>query len=290
MQIKNIALVVKQDTPHLVNTVKQIVTYLQQIGLAVFLDYEYYDIASDKKIVIGKLGGWLDKLDLIIVLGGDGTLLSVARLAVNYSIPIVGVNQGKLGFMTDVLLSDVFTALDNIILKGKYSVESRYLLSAQILRNDEPIGHGIALNDIVISRGELGSMIEFDISIDSQFVLSQKSDGIIFSTPTGSTAYSLAAGGPILHPSSAVFSLVPICPQSLSNRPIVVNDEVVIDFVLIKGVAAQVYFDGHDHFDLHNNDHLIIHKHPKVLQLLHPENYSYYYSLRNKLSWSKRVS
>lgn len=289
MIVKNVALVVKQDMPLLVDTVKQIIAYLQNLELVVHLDYEYYDIVTDT-VIIGKLGNWLNSLDLIIILGGDGTLLSVARLAVNHQTPIIGVNQGKLGFMTDIALEDIFTTLDNVILKSIYSVETRGLLSASIIRDGNKIGYGIALNDIVVSRGEFGSMIEFDISIDSQFVLSQKSDGIIFSTPTGSTAYSLAAGGPILHPCSAVFSLVPICPQSLSNRPIVVNDNVSIDFLLIKGIAAQVYFDGHDHFDLRCGDQLIISKYPKMLQLIHPEGYSYYRSLRKKLSWSKRVS
>jgi NAD+ kinase len=133
-------------------------------------------------------------------------------------------------------------------------------------------------------------VIEFDIKIDGEFVLSQKSDGIIFATPTGSTAYSLAAGGPILHPHSNVFAIVPICPQSLTNRPLVVGNSVAIEFTLIRENATQIHFDGQECFDLEYHDQVILSKHPKTLRLIHPHGYNYYRTLRKKLDWSKRVS
>jgi NAD+ kinase len=146
------------------------------------------------------------------------------------------------------------------------------------------------LNDIVISRGTLGSMIEFEMSIDKQFVHKQKSDGVIFSTPTGSTAYALAAGGPILHPHSQVFSIVPICPQSMSNRPIVISDAVQIELLITTDNNSILHTDGQEYFKLEQGDRVLINKAKRSLRLLHPLDYNYYHTLRTKLDWSKRVS
>ncbi len=148
----------------------------------------------------------------------------------------------------------------------------------------------LALNDVVISRGAIGNMIEFNISIDNDFVLSQKSDGVIFSTPTGSTAYSLAAGGPILHPQAHVFSIVPICPQSMTNRPLVVHDSATIEFDLVRENATQIHFDGQECFDLQFQDKVVLAKHPQQFKIIHPRKYNYFHTLRTKLDWSKRVS
>ena len=229
-------------------------------------------------------------LDMIVVLGGDGTILSVARNVVDHQIPIIGINQGKLGFMTDIVADNMLESLGEILIEHQYQLEWRTLLHAKILRDGNYCYGAIALNDVVISRGATGNMIEFDIIINGQFVLSQKSDGVIFATPTGSTAYSLAAGGPIMQPTTNVFSIVPICPQSLSNRPLVVNDDVQIEFILTVTNATKIHFDGQICFDLQLNDKIILSKHHKQSFLIHPNNYNYYRTLRKKLAWSKRVS
>lgn len=290
MEFKHIGIVGKPQaktlTPHIINLAR----YLDRLGIVVYLDCGNGCDYSGFNGITGALSLYLDKVDLVIVIGGDGTLLAVGRVVADCSIPILGVNQGRLGFMTDIAINTMFEVLDTILVGCKYTIEERSLMQAVVKRNGVVVYNAIALNDIVISRGAIGNMIEFDISIDEQFVLSQKSDGVIFTTPTGSTAYALAAGGPILHPQSHVFSIVPICPQSLSNRPLVVSDLVTINFSLIKENATQIHFDGQQCFDLSCFDQVILTKYAKVLKIIHPQGYNYYDTLRRKLNWSKRVS
>lgn len=291
MHFKHIAIIGKYQSTALTSHIANLATHLQTLGVNVYLDCgDYCDYGEFTKLKTGSLAEWLDLLDLVIVVGGDGTLLSAARGIVNHNIPVIGVNQGKLGFMTDIAVDDMLRALDDVILRGYYNVELRSLITATVIRNDLEVMHAVALNDVVISRGAIGNMIEFDITIDKQFVLSQKSDGVIFATPTGSTAYSLAAGGPIMHPEASVFSIVPICPQSLTNRPLVVHDTAKIEFNLIKENATQIHFDGQECFDLFFQDKVVLTKHPMQFQIIHPEGYNYYKTLRTKLDWSKRVS
>jgi NAD+ kinase len=292
MNFKNIALIGKYQSPEIIDQVITLAHHIEQNGFNIHIDCGDYCYSKNdfSKFITGSIEDWVNTLDLVIVIGGDGTLLSAARGIVNHNIPIIGINQGKLGFMTDISADDMTLAIDEILLKNLYTIESRSLINAKIIRGDKVISENIALNDIVISRGSIGSMIEFDISIDSDFVLSQKSDGVIFSTPTGSTAYSLAAGGPIMHPSTNVISIIPICPQSLSNRPIVIPDTVKVEFILVKDNATQIHFDGQECFDLVISDHVILSKHHKEFKIIHPNSYNYYNTLRKKLDWSKRVS
>lgn len=291
-KFNNIALIGKYQSLDVADLVITLASYINSLGLKAYVDCgEYCSINNSFSILTtGNISSWLDILDLVIVIGGDGTLLSVARKIVNHDIPIVGINQGTLGFMTDISADNMLATIDDIILNNNYKVEKRSLIHAKLLRNNQIITENIALNDVVISRGSIGNMIEFDISVDSDFVLSQKSDGVIFATPTGSTAYSLAAGGPIMHPNSNVISIVPICPQSLSNRPIVLPDSVQIEFLLTRENATQIHFDGQECFDLSYHDKVILSKHVKEFKIIHPTNYKYYYTLRKKLDWSKRVS
>lgn len=292
MKFKNIALIGKYQSPDVINRVIELAEYLYTLSLNVFIDCGEYCILKEefRQFTTGNITEWLLDLDLVIVIGGDGTLLSAARKIVNHEIPIIGINQGTLGFMTDISLDNMRATLDEILLQGKFGVEKRSLINACVIRDDKVIMENVALNDVVISRGSIGNMIEFDISVDGEFVLSQKSDGVIFATPTGSTAYSLAAGGPILHTLSSVLSIVPICPQSLSNRPIVLPENVVIEFLLTRENATQIHFDGQECFDLKYHDKVVLSKHIKEFRIIHPSNYSYFYTLRTKLDWSKRVS
>lgn len=296
MNFNNIAIIGKPNTSELNEHILKLINYLTCRKIKVYLsDKNSLEISSlpdivNEEIIIGDMSQWIDKLDLVIVIGGDGTFLSVGRKVASFDIPIIGVNQGKLGFMTDIAIDDMLMSIEEIIFAGKFILEKRSLIQAQVIRNSKNIFSGTALNDIVISRGSAGSMIEFNITIDGQFVLSQKSDGVIFTTPTGSTAYSLAAGGPILQPESNVFSIVPICPQSLSNRPLVVSDEVKIEFLLISDNETYIHFDGQDCFKLNFHDTVLLSKNSKSLNLIHPTRYNYYRTLRKKLEWSKRVS
>ena len=291
MQFKKIAIVGKRGSEDIVSFVLSLAHYLASSDKQIYIDcHEEYNIFSTENYTCGQLIEWLNELDLIIVVGGDGTLLSVARMVVDSGTPVIGVNQGRLGFMTDIASHEMIELVNSIVVQAHYTSEERSLIYAEVVRSDKNIYSSVALNDVVISRGAIGNMIEFDISIDSQFVLSQKSDGIIFSTPTGSTAYSLAAGGPILHPNAHVFSMIPICPQSLTNRPLVISDCSTVEFTLARENSTQIHFDGQECFNLQLNDKVILKKYPKTFKLVHPVGYNYYRTLRKKLDWSKRVS
>lgn len=215
-------------------------------------------------------------------------MLSIARLLAPYAVPLIGINQGRLGFMTDIPLEGMAASVE-AILRGEYVPEDRILLHASLVRDGVEISHALAFNDVVFSRGATGAMIEFEVFIDTQFVYSQRSDGLIVSTPTGSTAYSLASGGPILHPTVPAITLVPICPQSLSNRPIAVNDSSVVEFVLTRGSDTHVHFDGQSHQAVLERDRVILRRYHNTLRILHPIGYNYYDMLRHKLHWGERL-
>jgi NAD+ kinase len=225
------------------------------------------------------------RADLAVVLGGDGTLLHSACRLAEYDVPLIGVNQGRLGFLTDIS-RDV--ALDKIgeILAGQHTEECRILLDAEVLRGGRRVFHTVALNDVVVNKGELGRMIEFDLRIDGEFVYTQRSDGMIVSTPTGSTAYALSANGPILHPSVDGIALVPLCPHALTARPITLPDHSHIEILLLPPHDARVHFDGQTRFDARAGDTVHVSRSPHTVRLLHPVGYSYFAMLREKLHWS----
>ena len=285
---KHICLVARHSKPGITASLLRLADHLAAGGSTVLIDKESLspEEAGGHALIdrndMGKLA------DLCIVLGGDGTMLSIARLLAPYRVPLVGINQGRLGFMTDIPLHEMLTSID-AILHGQFVPEDRILLQAAVVREDAEVASALAFNDVVFSRGAVGSMIEFEIFIDNQFVYSQRSDGLIVSTPTGSTAYSLAAGGPILHPTLQAIALVPICPQSLSNRPIAVNDSCEVEFMLTRGLDARVYFDGQLHCDLMEMDRVLIRRYRNPLRILHPEGYNYYDMLRHKLHWGERL-
>ena len=187
--------------------------------------------------------------DLAIVIGGDGTMLNAARRLARYRVPLVGVNQGRLGFMTDIARSDMLTCMDDL-LDGRFAAENRMLLDADVIRDGKEIASNLALNEVVVDKGAIGRMIEFELFIDGEFIYNLRSDGLIVSTPTGSTAYSLSADGPILHPTLTGIALVPLCPHALTNRPIIVNDQANIELRIIQADDPRVHFDGQVTVDL----------------------------------------
>jgi len=227
-----------------------------------------------------------EAVDLAIVLGGDGTLLNIARMLAPADVPLIGVNQGRLGFLTDVSLETMQQTLV-AMLAGEYVTDRRLLLQTRVLRNGVEVFRSLALNEMVAHRGNISSMIEFEVRIDGEYLYTQRADGLIVSTPTGSTAYALSAGGTIVHPGLDVIELVPICPHTLSNRPIVVSGDAVIEVLMHRSDDVRVRFDSHTWFDLHRQDVLEVTRYPKPVRLLHPQGHSYYRTLREKLLWNQ---
>jgi NAD+ kinase len=227
-------------------------------------------------------------VDLAVVMGGDGTMLNIARTLSLHQIPMVGVNQGRLGFLTDLTQDNM---LDTIaaMLEGKFVTEERLLLAARVLRNDVEVYSGRAFNEVVVHRNNTSSMIEFEVRIDGEYLYNQRSDGLIVATPTGSTAYAMSAGGPIIHPGLDVIGLVPICPHTLSNRPIVVKGSSELEILVHRTGDIQVRFDGHTGYDLQLHDKIIVTRHPETVCLLHPAGHDYYNTLREKLLWNQMI-
>jgi NAD+ kinase len=225
--------------------------------------------------------------DVLLVLGGDGTLLAAARVAAPRGIPILPINMGSLGFLTSFTVDELYPALEET-LAGRSSVSERVMLQVELLRNDAPVDRQHVLNDAVINKSSLARMIELELSIDGDFVCRYRSDGLVVATPTGSTAYSLSAGGPILHPSVEAFVITPICPHTLSDRPVVVRDFSCIEVKLASNAeSAFVTLDGQKGIPMEEHDHIRLTRSPQCLKLIQPPKKSYFEILRNKLKWGE---
>ena len=230
----------------------------------------------------------MQNAELIVSIGGDGTMLQSAKLAYQYDLPITGINKGRLGFLTDINPQEADQVLDDII-SGNYTTENRILIEAFISTNSINKSIGYAFNDIVINRKETGRMIRVETSIDNSFINTHEGDGFIVATPTGSTAYSLSCGGPILKPDVEALLLVPICPHSLNDRPMVVpsSSEITLRYDSEQNVSAGIDLDGDTVYELKIGDNLVIKKAEKPICLIHPENYDYFDNLKSKLLWGK---
>src|SRR6185436_13225664 len=207
------------NTPGIAGPLQRLVAYLSARGLSVVLETETATLVKSRKLDTATIAELGNEVDLTIVVGGDGTMLSVARLLAPRQIPLIGVNQGRLGFLTDIALADMEAAL-TAMFNGKFTVEERIMLSASVRRGDRKIFSNLAFNDVVVNRGGLGGMIDLAVAIGDSYVCDLRADGVIIATPTGSTAYAMSANGPIVHPSIRAWSLVPISPHALTNRPI----------------------------------------------------------------------
>jgi NAD+ kinase len=228
------------------------------------------------------------RADLAIVIGGDGTMLAAARELVRHHVPLVGINQGRLGFMTDIGHDDMHTGV-GAILDGNYAIEERTLLDAELTRGGKSVLRTIALNEAVIGKGSQGRLIEFELSVDGEFVYRLRADGIIVSTPTGSTAYALSAQGPILHPAVPALTLVPLNPHTLSARPVSVSERSVIEVVIVHSLDARAHFDGLALADMAEGDRLILKRSADPVRFVHPPGYRYFKTLREKLGWSEAI-
>jgi NAD+ kinase len=227
--------------------------------------------------------------DLAVVVGGDGTMLGIARQLSRHGTPLVGINQGRLGFITDVNVGQYEQALAPMI-AGDYEEERRTMLEGGVWRDKQPIFEGFAMNDVVVSRGASSSMVELKVDIGAEFVANFRSDGLIIGSPTGSTAYALSAGGPILHPAIGGWVLVPIAPHDLSNRPIVLPDTDEIGIEIVAGRDASVSFDMQSLASLLHGDRVVVRRSVHQVRFLHPRGWSYYATLRRKLHWNSGVN
>jgi NAD+ kinase len=285
---KTVALIGKYKSPDIRMPLLTLADFLKQRGLAIVLDeLTGQHVGTDEYPVmqLEKIG---KRADLAVVLGGDGTMLNIARAFAPFDVPLVGVNLGRLGFLTDISISTVHETL-GAILQGKFVTEQRMLLSTVVYSESDRVFSTLAFNDVAVAKGVKGSMIEIEVHIDGQFVYTLRSDGIIVCTPTGSTAYALSAGGPIVHPGLRLIGLVPICPHALSNRPIVIGGDATVEIRMRQALEARVHCDSHSSFDLKDEDIVKIKRYPNAIRLLHPAGHNYYHMLREKLHWSETL-
>jgi len=281
---ESIGLVVRSDMQLRQQSIQQVVTVLTRHArvLVHCLDFDQ-PLADLSPVSMQQL---VSESDLVISLGGDGTMLTTARALVDFNTPLLGINLGRLGFLADVSF-DRFESYLDAVMEGRYSVEERFLIQGEFYREDELLSDNVALNDIILHSYESASMIEYEISSGGDLIHIQRSDGVIVTTPTGSTAYALSGGGPIMHPSLNTLAIVPICPHTLSNRPIVLPADQPIELRLGQdSMMAKVSYDGHSTTRMSNENRVRITRYPKPLTLLHPEDYDYFRVLRAKLYWS----
>ena len=257
--------------------------HLTQQGYLLTLESLTAQYAHISEFATQEIAQLVQQVDVIIVMGGDGTMLSVARSLGDSQVPLIGINRGRFGFLTDLRAENMLSEID-AMLQGHYQAESRMLLSAELQRGSETFVMGQALNDVVMKSSV--RLIELEVSINQQFVSRQRSDGLIITTPTGTTAYALSAGGPILHANLQAIALVPICPHTLSYRPIAVSSDSQISVRLLNCQQAQLSMDGQAKMELQAGDVLRVARSRHAVNLLHPQDYSYFERLRNKLHWS----
>ena len=285
---RTVGLIAKRGDARVGETLGRLIAMLRDRGLEVLLDARSRDAYSGSDTAEVARDALGDRCDLVVVVAGDGTFLSAARSLVDQDVPLLGVNLGRLGFLTDIMPDEMSNRLNEII-DGEFVEERRFLLEVAVDRGAERIYAGSALNEVVTHKSSMARLVELEIHIDGHLVNSQRSDGLIVATPTGSTAYALSGGGPILHPSLDAIVLVPICPHTLTSRPVVVGGGSVVEVVLGDGAetAVQLSCDGRAEVDLAAGDRISIRKHRPDLRLIHPAGHEYYATLRAKLHWGK---
>ncbi|RFA28235.1 NAD kinase [Alkalilimnicola ehrlichii] len=284
-RFQTIAISGKPHDTSVIDTIKRIAEHLHESGREVLIDEELLNGTVVEGAQTLPRQALASRCDLMISVGGDGTLLSAARLLVDHDVPILGVNRGRLGFLVDVSPGNL-SELDNV-LAGQYTADERILLTAEIRQDDRVVASGIALNDVVLYKWNSARMIEFVTYVNGELVSHNRSDGLIVSTPTGSTAYAMAGGGPIVHPDAKCMVLVPVCPHTLSNRPLVIDSSSEVEIVVHQDSIdrAGISCDGQADLGLIQGGHLIIRRHPRSVRIIHPPQYRYFDLLRAKLRW-----
>ncbi|CAA0087125.1 NAD kinase [Zhongshania aliphaticivorans] len=288
-QFRNIG-VIGREGNGVAETLVRLVEFLQMRELGIVLDEAVSELLPEHNLRVSSRRMIGEVCDLIIVVGGDGSLLGAARMLARHSAPVLGVNRGRLGFLTDISPDEIEAQVGSV-LDGHYRLEKRFLLDVEVTRDGEPVGRGDALNDVVLNSGTSGHMMQFELFIDGEFVYRQRSDGLIIATPTGSTAYALSAGGPIMHPRLDAIAIVPMFPHTLSSRPIVIDGKSEIKMVVGRNnvVRPPVTCDGQVKITSQPGDVIHVRKKPHKLRLVHPLDHSFYASCRDKLGWGTHI-
>lgn len=286
LRFSHVVIIGKYHAPGARHAVDEIAHFLHDEGCDVSLDQETAlntGLLQYPALTVSAMG---KTCDLALVVGGDGTMLGIGRQLARYGVPLVGINQGRLGFMTDIPF-DNFREKLRPMLRGEYKEDPRALMAASVWRDGHCVFEATALNDVVVNRGGVASMIELRVEVDGHFVANQRADGLIISSPTGSTAYALSAGGPLLHPAIGGWVMVPIAPHTLSNRPIVLPSDSEIAVEIVSGKDASANFDMQSLTSLMHGDRIVVRRSPHALRLLHPVGWSYFDTLRKKLHWNE---
>ena len=264
-------------------------------SIAQFLNAQGCDIAIEKdtasntgltQFPILDVEGIGAQCDLALVVGGDGTMLGIGRVLAKFGVPLIGINQGRLGFITDIAF-DGYQGVLSPMLRGDFEEDRRWMMQAQVVRDGRCVFNATAMNDVVVNRGATSGMVELRVEVDGRFVANQRADGLIIASPTGSTAYALSAGGPLLHPSIAGWVLVPIAPHTLSNRPIVLSDSGEVAIEIVAGRDASANFDMQSLASLMLGDRITVKRSDYQMRFLHPKGWSYFDTLRKKLHWNE---
>src|SRR4051812_3204667 len=283
---KTVGLIGKYNSPEIAGPLLKLGEYLTGRGVKVLVDRLTASNIGDGPFPVLTLDQIGKEANLAIVLGGDGTMLNIARTLAPFDVALVGINQGRLGFLTDISLNTMVETIGTI-LDGDYVTEERMLVAAEVFDGKERVFDVLAFNEAVVSKGIKGSMIELEVRIDGKFLYSLRADGLIVTTPTGSTAYALSSSGPIIHPSLSAMALVPICPHTFSSRPIVISSDSVVEIVVKSAADPRAHFDSHSRYDLREGYRVVVRRYGHTIRLLHPVGHDYYNMLREKLHWTE---
>ena len=286
LRFSHVVIVGKYQAPGSRSAVEEIAHFLHDEGCDVSLEKETAantGLGQYPALVVAAIGR---ACDLGLVVGGDGTMLGIGRQLARYGVPLVGINQGRLGFMTDIPF-DCYRETLRPMLRGEFTEDARALMAATVWRDGHCVFEATALNDVVVNRGGVASLIELRVEVDGHFVANQRADGLIIASPTGSTAYALSAGGPLLHPGIDGFVMVPIAPHTLSNRPVVIPAQSEIALEIVSGRDASANFDMQSLTSLLHGDRIVVRRSEHALRLLHPVGWSYFDTLRKKLHWNE---
>ncbi|NYT66239.1 NAD kinase [Alcaligenaceae bacterium] len=289
MHFKNVALIGRYQDSGLDAPLRELASTLKQSGRHVMVESETAQNTGVTEYPIVDYQAIGEQADLAVIMGGDGTMLGAARKLAKSNVPLIGINHGRLGFITDIPLHNATEALTRVM-QGNFNIEDRPILEGRVVRAGDTLFSGAALNDVVLSRAGRGGMIEVRVEFDGAFMYNQRSDGLIVSTPTGSTAYSLSVNGPILHPSLNAILLVPVAPQTLSNRPIVLPDNGTLSLTITAlgrvESGASVHFDMQTWSDCQPGDRIDVRRSQHSVRFIHPKGYSFFSTLRRKLHWN----
>jgi NAD+ kinase len=288
-QFRHVALIGKYHAQGSRSALEDIAHFLGTQGCDVAIEQDTASNTGLTQFPTLDAGGIGAQCDLALVVGGDGTMLGIGRLLAQFGIPLVGINQGRLGFITDIAFEDYQNTLTPM-LRGEYEEDRRWMMQAKVVRDGQCVFSATAMNDVVVNRGATAGMVELRVEVDGRFVANQRADGLIIASPTGSTAYALSAGGPLLHPSIAGWVLAPIAPHTLSNRPIVLSDSGEITIEIVAGRDASANFDMQSLASLLHGDRITVRRSEHQMRFLHPKGWSYFDTLRRKLHWNEGVA